>query len=85
MRNVGPRRVSGPVYDRRKGTDGLSQAVPCAHNLPDWTDADMRKDEEALWQADWDDDDLDSEFCQKLKAEIERVQHAQASSSAPKK
>ena len=41
-------------------------AVACAA----WTPADATKDDEKMWQDDWDDDEIDTGFCNQLRAQL---------------
>ena len=39
--------------------------------LEDWSPEAEEKVENVQWQEDWDDDDIEDDFCQQLRAELE--------------
>ena len=39
----------------------------------DWTGAAVDTEDATLWQDDWDDDEIDDDFCKQLRAELEKV------------
>jgi hypothetical protein len=38
-----------------------------------WTDAAVATEDTAQWQDDWDDDDVEDDFCKHLRAELEKA------------
>ena len=40
---------------------------------PNWTASAEDGADTQLWQDDWDDEDIDNEFCQQLRAELQRT------------
>jgi hypothetical protein len=42
----------------------------------DWGNAEIADDDAILWQDDWDDDDIDEDFCNQLRAQLAKSETA---------
>ena len=45
-------------------------AAPARVRGADWAPNQTTKEDEKLWQDDWDDDEIDGDFCNQLRAQL---------------
>ena len=47
----------------------------------DWTPAEEEEEDKHHWEEDWDDEELDDDFSKQLRAELEKIGSAPATST----
>ncbi|CAO3591328.1 unnamed protein product [Absidia cylindrospora] len=50
----------------------------------DWAEEDEDKDDTHYWEDNWDDDDIEDDFSQQLKAELEKTSSSLSTDTAMK-
>ncbi|KAI9501835.1 hypothetical protein BX070DRAFT_236118 [Coemansia spiralis] len=70
-------RTKKPL-DKHKTKYGLTNYLLLKPYNLDWNQDDEDKDDAALWDDNWDDDDLEDDFSKQLRVELEKASQPEA-------